>query len=520
VGSSDGTASVSVGNSGLGTALMNILLADEIQPGFDPSYQLCKDIYLYHPLGLKMTEWPIRMAQSQPREVTVQNGPDRVRDAFVDEWCALKAEDVIFQVATLARVYGIASVALIAEGVPTYRPVDLKELPNLSVSFNVYDPLNTSGSLVLNQNPGAPDFMKSPGGITVQGQRVHPSRCVVHMNEQPIYIAFTTSAFGFVGRSVYQRALFPMKSFIKTMLTDEMIATKAGLLIMKLKPAGSIVNAAMQALAGVKRTLLKGAATGNVLSVNNEEAVESLNLQNIDGAGGFARKNILENIASAADMPAKILNAETFAEGFGEGTEDAKYVAKYVDRMRRELEPLYAFFTTVAQYRAWTPRFYADLQREFPDQYGRKPYRQAFYEWVNSFETKWPNLLTEPDSEKSEAEKVRHEMVVKTIEVMAPLMDPENKANLLAWAADVLNSNKMMVPTPLEIDVDALREWQPPTPELAAEEQGDEPEAPNPGRGDRANTGAALPRFLPRHRGKGPTHEVVRMIGRDNSTTR
>jgi len=511
------TATIDVGGSPVGPALMSILMADDIQPGFDPSYQLCKDIYLYHPLGLKMTEWPIRMAQSQPREVTVQRGPDRVKEAFFDEWEALAADKIIFQVATLARTYGIASVAMIAQGVPSDRQIDYKELPNLALSFNVFDPLNTSGSLVLNQNPTSADFMKAPGGITVQGQQFHRSRCVVYMNEQPIYIAFTTSAFGFVGRSVYQRALFPLKSFIRTMITDDMVVTKAGLLIMKLKAVGSIVTAAMRSLLGLKLTQLKGAATGNVLGINTDEDVQTLNMQNLDGAFGMARKDILENIASAADMPAKILNAETFAEGFGEGTEDAKYVAKYVDRIREELAPLYAWFTTIAQYRAWTPKFYESLQRDYPDQYRGKSYRQAFYEWCNSFEAKWPNLLTEPDSEKAEAEKVRHEMVVKTIEVMAPLMDPENKANLLAWGAEVLNTNKMMVPTPLEIDVDALAAWQPPTPQLAAEEQGGEPEAPNPGRGDRAGADGALPRFLPRHRGKALTHEVVRLIGRDNA---
>ena len=44
----------------------------------------------------------------------------------------------------------------------------------------------------------------------------------------------------------------------------------------------------------------------------------------------MARKNILENISVAADMPAKLLNAETFAEGFGDVSEDAKNVARHI----------------------------------------------------------------------------------------------------------------------------------------------------------------------------------------------
>ena len=33
------------------------------------------------------------------------------------------------------------------------------------------------------------------------------------MNQSPIYIEFTNSAFGFVGRSVYQRRLVPDENF-------------------------------------------------------------------------------------------------------------------------------------------------------------------------------------------------------------------------------------------------------------------------------------------------------------------
>ncbi|WP_245168482.1 hypothetical protein [Enterobacter roggenkampii] len=42
-------------------------------------------------------------------------------------------------------------------------------------------------------------------------------------------------------------------------------------------------------------------------------------------------------MAAAADMPAIILNSETFAQGFGEGTEDARAVAVYIDNIREWL---------------------------------------------------------------------------------------------------------------------------------------------------------------------------------------
>ena len=98
------------------------------------------------------------------------------------------------------------------------------------------------------------------------------------MNEEPIYIHYTSSAFGFVGRSVYQRALFPLKSFIQSMITDDLVTFKAGLLIAKQKPAGSIVSSMMKAAAGIKRTMLQEGATGNVLSIDIDEEIGSIDL--------------------------------------------------------------------------------------------------------------------------------------------------------------------------------------------------------------------------------------------------
>ena len=211
-------------------------------------------------------------------------------------------------------------------------------------------------------------------GSEVQGAPYHESRTLIMMNEDPLYLSYTQASFGFVGRSVYQRALFPLKSFIQTMITDDMISLKSGVIIAKMKTFGAIVDQVMQMAAGLKRAILQQAQTGNVISVHVDEAIETLNMQNIDGAYGMARKDILENIALSADMPAKILNAETFAEGFGEGSEDAKYVAQYVDRVRITMMRLYSFFDKIVQYRAWNRNFYETIQNLFPETYGSMEY--------------------------------------------------------------------------------------------------------------------------------------------------
>ena len=419
-----------------------------------------------------MVDSPIAMAQSQDREIAVPDAPERVAEAFAEAWKNINADRHIANVMRVSRIYGIGSIAVLADGAATDVPLDYAEIWDAQLDFNVLDPLNTAGSLVLDQNPNSPNFQKVQS-ISVAGKRYHRSRACVVLNEDPLYIEYTNSAFGFVGRSVYQRALYPLKSFVQSMVTDDMVTRKAGVLVATMKQPGSVIDQAMAMMAGIKRSLLREAQTDNVISIAIDEKVETLNMQNLDGAYSLARKNLLENVAVSADMPAKLLNSETFAEGFGEGTEDAKNVARYVDRVRIEMAPLYAFFDPIVQRKAWTPEFYKTIQAEFPDEYGDVDFNTAFYRWSNSFAAEWPSLLTEPESETIKVDDVKLKAVIAMLEVLMPSLDPENKAIAIQWAQDNFNRRKLLFQSPLELDFDALREYVPPAPAV-------EPTEPKP----------------------------------------
>lgn len=456
---------VVLNGSNLGNALTELLMAEDIEPGDQISYQLCKTIWTMHPLGKKMVEAPVELAQSQARNITIP-GPaeERVSKAFTDEWSRIDADGIIANVVATSRAYGVASLGLMVEGLRPSEAIDWKKLPDLPISFSIFDPLNTAGSIVLNQDPLAMDFQKITT-VAVSGQTFHRSRIVTMMHEKPIYIEYTTSAYGFVGRSVFQRALFPLKSYVQSMMTDDLITKKAGVFIAMLSTAGAIINSVMQMAAGIKRLFIQQSTNGNVISIGKDEKIETLNMQNIDGAYGLARTNILDNIAISADMPAIILKEETFVEGFGEGTEDAKKVARWIDRVRRQMGIVYRFMDNVVQRRAWTKEFFETLQNDFPE-YAEMTYEAAFYQWSNRFAAEWPNLLTEPDSEKVKTDDVKLKGIIATVEVFGPIMDPENKATLIAWATDNINENKLMFPTPLVLDIQALAEYEPPQPEL------------------------------------------------------
>lgn len=451
-----------VGPNSVGNGLLNILMAPDIVPGADPSYQLCKDIFIYHPVGKKMAQKPINVAMSKRRKIAVPSGPEeRCIEKFNEEWDALNADENIFNTMRQARVYGDATIGILANDVLASEVINPFDLPKLSITFNVWDPLNTAGSLVLNQDPNAIDFQKHKG-VAVSGRPYDRSRTVTMFNEPPLYIAYNPAAFGFVGFSSYQSALFPLKSFIYSMIADAMVARKAGLLVAKIKTAGSIIDNVMAAVGVIKRAMLKLGATDNVLEIGHEDAIETLDMMNADKALQTPRKNILNNIAAAADMPAIMLNEETFADGWADGSEDAEEYIRYVNRIRGQMQPLYTFFDNIVMHRAWNEDFFKTIQAEFSD-YKLLTYNEAFYRWKNSFRAVWPKLREEPESKQVEVDDVKLKGMIATLEVLLPAMDPENKATTIQWFADNINENKLMFTTPLELDLDALKAYVPPT---------------------------------------------------------
>lgn len=451
--------------------LITLLDSDDIQPGMSAGYQTCKTIYLFHPLGGKMVDRPIKMAMNESRTVHISQAygiEQRLRDAFEREWKALGADKHIANAARISRIYGVSAIAMLVDNQESSSAVDYRTLYKHNVTFNILDPLNTAGSIVLNQDPNAQDFQRVDG-IRVAGKPYHKSRCVVQQNEDPIYLAYNSAAFGFTGRSVYQRALFPLKSFIQTMRTDDMVSVKGGLLVTKIQGPSSVVNNMMQKLSGIKRMMLKRGKTGEVLQIGANDSIESIDLSNLEKPLDSSRNHILENIAAAADMPAIILNSETFAQGFGEGTEDARSVAVYIDNIREWLEPLYDYFIRICQYLAWSIEFFQSLRADFPDL--KNTYSLYFSSWINNFEYRWPSSLKEPESEKVKVDEIRFKAIVSMLEVLLPQVntDDENRSLLIEWAQTNANANESLFPQRLDLDIDSLKANRP------QQTQGEEP---------------------------------------------
>jgi len=455
---------VSVNQTGLPSALQQILGSNDIQPGSAPSYELCKLLYEYHPLAGKIVEKPVRLALSKKRQLHVPCAvEDQLIEAFEREWNRLGATNHIRDTMFLSRVYGASAIIYGSPDTPTDVPIDPWKLAELDdIYFNQYDPLNLAGSIVTNQNPNAPDFQKPWSYITAAGQPYHPSRSCVIFCGAPVYLSFQSSSFSFSGRSVFLRALYPLKSFIQTMTVDDLVSLKAGLLIAKIQQPGSIVNRLMSQAAGSKRSLLQEAQTGNVLSIQPDEDISSINLQNTDKAMTVARDNIIANIAAASDVPALLLKDEAFTNGFGEGKEDSKAVVQYIDGIRQDMASLFDYFDKIVMHRAWNREFFDGLKNSHPEHFADVSYESFFYECKNKFWAEWPSLLEEPESHivKRAAEKLKamSDVMMATL----PALDPVNKSRVMQWFVDNVNDIPELFTTPMSYDQDLMAEYVPP----------------------------------------------------------
>jgi hypothetical protein len=215
----------------------------------------------------------------------------------------------------------------------------------------------------------------------------------------------------------------------------------------------------MRAAAIFKRNVVKEAVTGNVINITPDEEIESIKMRNLDRPHTLARSNILKNIATAADMPAKLLDQESFVEGFGEGTEDSKNLARYIDRIRIRMEPMYRWFEEICMYRAWSPAFYEVMQKDYPELYADLDYKVVFYRWKRSFTSLWPNLLKEPESKLVEIDDVRLKAAIAIFQIFYSILDIENQITLVDWMTDVVSQNRLLFTSSLTFDLATFKPY-------------------------------------------------------------
>jgi hypothetical protein len=127
-----------------------------------------------------------------------------------------------------------------------------------------------------------------------------------------------------------------------------------------------------------------------------------------------------------------------------------------MDRLRETMDPVYRFLDRIVMHRAWTPAFFNSMKKKYPEKYEGMSYKEAFYQWANSFSAIWPSYLREPDHDQIKVDDTKMKAAISVYQILEFSFDPENKARLIQWIADAITNNKLLYSSPLQLDYKKL----------------------------------------------------------------
>ncbi|CAI3957934.1 DUF1073 domain [Commensalibacter communis] len=424
------------------------------------SYELCKILYVYHPLGKRLIEIPVNLSLNKKRIIKLQNDYSaELIDQFEKKWQELKITQNIKRLAITSRLYGIGALFLKIKGIKDTELLDKNQkLENYEIHPVVYDAMNIAGTASNNHNIDSIDFLQL-SEIVRGGEALAKDRSCILSNGDPIYIEYIESAYGYGGRSIFQNCFDLMYSYLSIIHADNAVAKKVATLIIKLNQVGS-ANRVQEGASAQKRQMLATAGNGDVVSMAVGEEAETLSMMNVDQALDTARRHIIEDIANAVDLPVILLNGQKFSGGFGEGTEDAKNIAQHVDAIREWLEPVFNFCDDFVMDLAWNFDFIDALNNENSQFYDKtllpeekqKKYNIFIQELKATFSYEFPSFLTETQSQIIESDNKKLMSIMEVFKNTYPLVDVDTKVKLICWVLDSVNELKGI--SDIKIDYD------------------------------------------------------------------
>ena len=178
-------------STSIGGPSIDLLSAEAIIPGSPAETAPARPSWHTTRLAPKTGGKPHRLGAEPGACITVSNGPEsRLVPAFKKEWKEtggaanvtggpVGADAIILNLyRTVLCAYGIASLIVGDRKNQTHRKrrFDLAKVHETDPYYNVLDPLNTAGSLVLDQDPNSPNFQKPPRCVLVTAPIIRAAR--------------------------------------------------------------------------------------------------------------------------------------------------------------------------------------------------------------------------------------------------------------------------------------------------------------------------------------------------------
>lgn len=395
----------------------------------DLSYQECKNIYRYWPLGKRIASQLPNFAMSAPREIIVKDAPSAVIEQFNKTADSVNLDKQVRKCSIYARIYGLAAMFVACENVKSSDNLTQKDVINNRIVFNVLDPLNISSVRV--EQDASSLFYQKVKQITINGNdTVGSKRATVVFNDIPLYLKFNPSTFSFSGASVYQNMTGLIKSWNRSIVSLERMATKAGSIIVKGKDRSHTSGLTLGAI-NKNLELIRNMQNDGIANIGEGE-VEFFQLSGIQEVDSLINSLNTSLMMALSDTPSAILLDKNLSNGFNDGSEDMKAIIMAVDNFRKlVLSPLYDFADPFIMYKAWDDEFVEQIKADYPNDYRGLSNVEIVQQWTKGFSFNWGNLYPEPEKDKIETNSARLDLLTKAKELGANLQDIQEELNSL-----------------------------------------------------------------------------------------
>ena len=368
----------------------------------DLTYEECRNIYRYWPLGKRIATALPKFAMSPGRRFNCGDAPKEVVDAIEKAALDLQIENAAYRCAVYSRVFGVSFIYIACEGKSPGEAIDYEDIQNLRCVFNVIDPLASGAHIAVDNDPLSITFAK-PIATHIRGNPVHSKRIVAVSNDLPLYYKFNPSSFSFSGPSVFQNMTLVIRSWNRSIVALQRLATKAAAIILKVKDTAFATSAGIEAMQK-NLEFIRSVENDGIAAIKSTEEVNFFAINGVNEVDVILQKLHSAIMMALSDTPTNILLDKNLSTGLADGDNDMKAILISVDGFRKDtLAPLYAFMDRYLKYKAFTPALINEMRRKYGDLYSTLSDEEILRRWCDDFSYEFNELYPQTENERADS---------------------------------------------------------------------------------------------------------------------
>ena len=367
----------------------------------DLSYEECRDIYRFWPLGKRVASALPNFAMSAGRKFIIKNAPPEVIDKIEKTAIDMNIEAIVNNACIYARIYGIAFIYIANKDTPD-KPFLYKDILEPH-SFNILDPLAMGGSIRIDIDPTSPFFNK-PVDYRIKGNLVHSQRIFYCTNDIPLYYKWNPSSYSWSGPSIYQNMTLLIRSWNRSIIAIQRMATKAASIIVKRKDISYDTGVSLKAIEH-NLNMIRNMENDGIASVRTGEEIEFFQLTGIAEIDVIINKLHSALMMALNDTPSGILLDKNLAQSMSDGDNDMKAIIIAVDKFRKDtLTPIYNFLDKFLLYKAFDADFIKDIIKKYPDLYAKMGVNLIRENWISNYTFEYNNIYPLSENEMADTQ--------------------------------------------------------------------------------------------------------------------